>query len=153
MSLWHALCLTKYTSIIKTDVSKWHNQWSSHFCATQEECYSNPDVSIPFVKSANTAFSTDYQVVASHSWSVEGGMVRGAHVWYLKLWLCRIVNCNIKVFLFLVGRRGLMDTASAFYPHSFKGLGFKSPWRQKFYNCNLYLLMKYIDRVRLKHQT
>ena len=101
MSLWHALCLTKYTSIIKTDVSKWHNQWSSHFCATQEECYSNPDVSIPFVKSANTAFGTDYQMVASHSWSVEGGMVRGAHIWYLKLWLCRIVNCNIKVFFWL----------------------------------------------------
>ena len=31
----------------------------------------------------------------------------------------------------VVGRRGLMDRASASYPHGVKGLGFKPPWRQK----------------------
>ena len=42
-----------------------------------------------------------------------------------------------------MGRRGLMDRASASYPQGVKGLGLESPWRQKLYDCNLYLLMKY----------
>ena len=41
-----------------------------------------------------------------------------------------------------VGGRDLMDRASASYPHGVKGLGFKPPWRQKLYHCNLYLLLK-----------
>ena len=42
-----------------------------------------------------------------------------------------------------MGRCGLMDTASASSPHGAKGLGFNPPWSQKFYICNLFLLMKY----------
>ena len=38
---------------------------------------------------------------------------------------------SLKTISFCVGRRGLMDRASAFYPHGVKGLGLKPPWRQK----------------------
>ena len=50
----------------------------------------------------------------------------------------------------MVGRRGLMDRASASYPHGVKGLGLKPPWRQKLYNCNLYSLMKYRLKMVIK---
>ena len=39
----------------------------------------------------------------------------------------------IVILLKFVGRRGLMDRASASYLHGAKGLGFNPPWRQKLY--------------------
>ena len=55
----------------------------------------------------------------------------------------QVLPPKIKYRVKRVGHRGLIDRASASYPHGAKGLGFNPLWRQKLYNCNLYLLMKY----------
>ena len=54
-----------------------------------------------------------------------------------------LFDLDLQWSLVNVGHCGLRDRASASYPHDAKGPGIKSPWRQKLYNCNLYLLLKY----------